>query len=219
MALSKSILNQLRPTNPTIEQVSIQLLIDSYAIMKKRNEYNLDWDEEQFSIYLVNIMKESKIRIKRKLTIDIEIKLDNPRKLPIGDNHPKKLPRIDMRIISWDFEDNTELNYFFEAKNICENSWKKSKGTRVDAKSYLDRYISTGIENFRMGRYYNGAIIGYVLEGSIDNIVIKLNTSLSKYSTTIQNLTFIPSFSNLYHSQHKTTSSKDINIKHIFLKF
>lgn len=222
MALSQEIINKAKFSIPSIEQVSIQLLIETFCLVKSEKKYDIDWDEEQFSAHIISYMDLHYLVSDFHLHIDIEKKLLDRTKLPQGINNPKYLPRIDISIASWLFKDNEKLQYFFEAKNICENSWNKSKGTRVNAKSYVDRYISTGIENFRIGRYYNGAIIGYVLEGSIDNIISKLNIALSKNSNTsqgIQNLIFSPSYSNLYNSIHKTTSIEDINIKHIFLKF
>lgn len=222
MALSQETLSKLKPYSPSIEQVSLDLLIDSYHILNSRNQYELCWEEEQFSKHLVDIMKTREIRIKRKLTIDIEIKIDNPTKLPTGNNHPKRLPRIDIRIVSWDFEDDKELSYFFEAKNLCEQNWKKRDGRQVYAKHYLDRYISTGIENFRINRYYNGMLIGYILQGNIDNIILQLNQRLTKDSNTKQNIKKLHSshkYENIYYSKHKQPSSNLLEIKHIFLKF
>ncbi len=222
MALSQAILNKTKKSIPPIEQISIKLLIDSFTLVKTNKQYNLDWDEEQFSSHIVSYMNKHILTSTFHLHINIEEKLLDLNILPIGKNNPKYLPRIDISISSWIFEDNKKLQYFFEAKNLSENNWKKETGKRVNAKYYLDRYISTGIESFRIKKYYNGSIIGYILEGNITNIITKLNKELLNNSYTIQdikNLNLLPSCDEIYHSKHKTPSTDSIEIKHIFLKF
>ncbi|MGJ0376913.1 hypothetical protein [Aliarcobacter cryaerophilus] len=222
MALSQAILNKTKKSIPPIEQVSIKLLIDSFTLVKTNKQYNLDWDEEQFSSHIVSYMNKHILTSTFHLHINIEEKLLDLNILPIGKNNPKYLPRIDISISSWIFEDNKKLQYFFEAKNLSENNWKKETGKRVNAKYYLDRYISTGIESFRIKKYYNGSIIGYILEGNITNIITKLNKELLNNSYTIQdikNLNLLPSCDEIYHSKHQTPSTDSIEIKHIFLKF
>ncbi|CAA6802194.1 MAG: Unknown protein [uncultured Sulfurovum sp.] len=207
---------------PTIEQISFQILIEAYKGITNCNQYDLDWEEEQFNQELVVFMKKSRLRTKYKLTIGVERKLFNEEQSPIDTNNPKKLPRIDINIVSWNFQKDIELEYFFEAKNLSEKNWYKKSGAKVDASSYQRRYIQTGIENFRTGRYYNGSLIGYILEGGIEPIIDKLNTRLVKDTNrlkTIDKINFIKDFSDCYESKHITFSSKEINIKHIFFKF
>jgi hypothetical protein len=205
----------------TLEKVAFKILIESYDHALIYNQYKLDWKEEQFSQYLLSLMEDSKLRVKHQLFIRLEEKLHKKRFLPIGINNPKVLPRIDISIASWMFEQNIEKKFFFEAKNLCERNWKKKVGTRVSSKYYLDRYISTGIENFRIGRYYDGAIIGYVLNGKTSNIVKKLNMRLAFDSNTIRNINktnFTRNFNDIYNSMHLARSKK-LELKHIFLKF
>jgi len=222
MALSKIIVNKAKSSIPSIEQVSIQLLIYAFNSIKVDKKYDLDWDEEQFSAHLISYMNKNDLTKNFNLHIDIEKKLLDESQLPNNKNNPKYLPRIDISIASWLFKENEKLQYFFEAKKLCENNWTKKSGVKVTTKYYLDRYILTGIENFRIGRYYNGAIIGYILQGNIVNIISKLNAELSTDKSTIQNiqiLSFLKSFNNIYNSIHKTPKSIDCEIKHIFLKF
>jgi hypothetical protein len=214
--------SKIKSAFPSLEYISFKLLIEVYDLSLDLKEYSLDWEEEQFSQYLVDIMKRSPLRVKYQLTIGVERKLNDGTKLPLGNNHPKKLPRIDINIISWSFVKNVEQEYFFEAKNLCENTWNKSCGSVVNASKYQKRYITTGIENFRIARYYNGAIIGYVLQGNIVNIITKLNSRLLTDTNTIQeisNLVFIFDYNDIYNSKHITPFGKEIEIKHLFLKF
>ena len=84
---------------------------------------------------------------------------------------------------------------------------------------YLDRYISTGVENFRIKKYFNGILIGYILQGDKLNIINELNFRLLNNLNTIQeirNSNFLPSCSDIYHSKHQTPTTDSIEIKHIF---
>lgn len=219
MALSKVILEKTKKAIPSIEKISIKLLIEAYNLVLQDKKYELDWIEDQFTNYLINFMKKSYLNEKYPLDITPQYPLIQD-ELPINENNPKFLPIIDIRIFNWNSPIQKE--YFFEAKNLCENNWKKKTGTIVSSTYYLDRYVSTGIENFRTGRYYSGAIIGYVLQGNIVNIISKLNARLLSSANTIQeirNLVFMLEHNDIYNSKHITPFGNEIEIKHLFLKF
>lgn len=222
MALSINILNQVKPFIPSIDKISVQVLIEAYNLIIIKKEYSFDWEEEQFSSLLISEMNKQYLTTRWNLNITSERKLLDENKLPINENNPKYLPRIDISITSWLFERNKQTEYFFEAKNLCEKNWKKSNNTSVSAKYYLDRYISTGVENFRIKKYFNGILIGYILQGDKLNIINELNFRLLNNLNTIQeirNSNFLPSCSDIYHSKHQTPTTDSIEIKHIFLKF
>jgi len=214
---------------PTIEDISFKVLIEAYCKIIELNQYDLDWEEEQINQELVVFMRKSKLRVDYHLTIGVERKLFNENKPPIADNNPKKLPRIDINIVSWSFQKDKELEYFFEAKNLYENDCNKKV-----ASSYINRYIDTGIENFRISRYYNGSLVGYVLDGDTTKIVDKLNKQLTKYRVTkdgkyknraithlssFEQKNHIKNFDCYYESKHLTPSKEEMLIKHVFLKF
>ena len=79
-------------------------------------------------------------------------------------------PTIDFCFRTWDVNDR----YFgAECKNLEENN---------DA--LIKRYISTGVYNYIKGRYGSSssesALVGYILSGSIANIVADLSSKLAK---------------------------------------
>jgi len=214
---------------PTIEEVSFKVLIEAYLKIIELNQYDIDWEEEQINLELVRFMKKSEFGIIKELTIGIERKLFNENKPPINDNNPKKLPRIDINIVSWRFQKGKALEYFFEAKNLYENNYKKKV-----ASQHINRYIDTGIENFRISRYYNGSLVGYVLEGNTTKIIEKLNKQLTKdrvtedgkyknrainHLSSFEQKNYIKNFDCYYESKHLTPSEEEILIKHIFLDF
>lgn len=208
----------------TIETTSIQLLVEAYNCAFIDKKYDLDWEEEQFTAHLVSIMNKLDLTKQFQLHIDIEKKLLNEEQLPIGANNPKALPRIDINVESWLFKEGQKLKYFFEAKNLCQNDWCKKSGAQVSEYYYTKRYVDTGIENFRTGRYYNGTLIGYILEGEILPIIDNLNIRLSKNAHTINTIklestSFKTNIKDLYKSTHLTPLGNNLDIKHLFLSF
>ena len=205
------------------EKICMLVLIRAYNQVVKDNKYNIDWEEEEFTAHIFSYMENLSLTRKCKLHINIEHKLLNINKLPINENNPKKLPRIDISFASWEIIENEKVKYFFEAKNLYENNYKTKKSS-----SYINRYIDTGIENFRTNRYYNGSLVGYVLKGDVDKIIGKIEKQLKKdrkkykpYNSlsNFEKKSRIKSFKHYYETKHLTPLKKEIIIKHIFLKF
>jgi len=208
----------------SFEKICMQVLIKAYDSIIKDNKYNINWDEEIFSAYLFSHMEKLDITSKNKLHINIEDKLLDINKLPVEENNPKKLPRVDISFASWEVIKNKKVRYFFETKNLYENNYEKKV-----ASAYINRYIDTGIENFRISRYYNGSLVGYVLEGETSKIIDKLNIQLTKdrknknkainHLSSFEQKNYIKNFDYYYESRHLAPSKEEILIKHIFLKF
>lgn len=122
----------------------------------------------------------------------------------------KKAPTIDFCFKDW----TTDNSYFgAEAKNLYKN--KKEK---------IDRYISTGIENYINGKYGSqsseSSILGYVLSGSIPEIIDELKCAISKVPH-IDNLTRTTTVDNpQYKSKHnRSFDDQEIVIHHLFFNF
>ena len=206
------------------EKICMQVLIEAYNCVTEDNKYDVDWEEEAFSAHIFSYMEKLDLTSKHKLHINIEYNLLDINKLPIDENSPKKLPRIDIGFESWEIIKNKKVKYFFEAKNLYENNYKKKV-----ASQYINRYIDTGIENFRIGRYSNGSLVGYILEGKTTRIIDKLNIQLTKDRknknqainslSLLKQTNYMKIFEYCYESKHLTPSKEEMLIKHIFLKF
>ena len=46
---------------PPIEEISFELLIEAYKKGIENTQYDLDWEEDQFTNYLINFMRKSKL--------------------------------------------------------------------------------------------------------------------------------------------------------------
>lgn len=129
--------------------------------------------------------------------------LDDTKAKAIGQS-----PRIDYCFRALD----PDKRYFgIECKNLAV---KKNK--------LYDRYVETGIGNYSSGRYGStsteNALIGYVLQGDIYEVVEKLNKKVEKDISTLDVLNRDFSFlDSHYHSRHtRVLDGKAILLDHLF---
>lgn len=120
-----------------------------------------------------------------------------------------KAPTIDFCFKDW----STDNSYFgAEAKNLY-----KSRADKIE------RYVSTGVDNFTTGRYGSqsseSSIIGYVLSGKIPDIVNELKVEMAKGSP-VANLARSTSANPQYKSSHlRTIDNQEITLHHLFFDF
>ncbi len=131
-----------------------------------------------------------------------------------GDNTMKRRKGVKAPTIDFCFKDwSTDNSYFgAEAKNLYESRPDK-----------IARYVSTGVDNYTMGRYGSqsseSSIIGYVLSGKIADIVDELKIEIAK-RVPIANLARSISFNPQYKSTHmRTYDNEEIILHHLFFDF
>lgn len=196
-------------------------LTEGYKLMKQAGEYDCSWEEESLTANLIKYMKSSSCSSKWKLDITPEPPIYTPN-IYNGIHKPKQALRIDVRIMNWS---NPEIReYFIEAKNLAENDWSKSDGSKVNASKLRARYIDTGIDKFVEGRYPYGCMSGYILEGSVDGVIEGINKLLkSKRRNRPQEILSlnvpINSHKECYRSEHQIKNGISITLNHIFLSF
>lgn len=197
----------------------LRIAIDGYNSMKAAREYKVDWEEESLSANLVRHMKRSPKATEDKIGITCEHPLYNE-DIELGRVQPRQAPRIDIRMASW--TSSRQLLYYLEAKNLCQNDWKKFDGAMVSASYYRGRYIDTGIDNFVTERYPEGCLVGYVMEGEIEPIVENINNLLKDHrdrqSEVITDRQTIHQYPHCYVSHHRTSNQGELTLKHIFMK-
>ena len=131
-----------------------------------------------------------------------------------ADNSMKKRKGVKSPTIDFCFKDWTTNNSYFgaEAKNLYE-----------DRSDKIQRYVSTGVMNYTSGRYGSqsseSSMIGYVLSGTIPDIVGQLKVEMLKESP-IDNLSRAATVEPQYRSRHlRTLDSKEIVLHHLFFDF
>ncbi len=164
---------------------------------------------------LVGYMKKNPRRTDLQIHLERENYLDGE-EIYAGILDADKSPRIDIKYSVW--SSDVEIEFYMEAKNLAENSWKKnSSNTTVDAYKLRKRYVETGIDNFTDGRYANGCLLGYVLEGSSQTIVELINQIIMSDNRKDEILSKHASYGIDYHYISKHNGTAMPALKHFFL--
>lgn len=210
--LNQNIINAFRLQ---FQNNCISLLLDGYNSAYNGGSSFKENDENEITVKLVGLMKSNQNSKDYKIDIVREYYLDDTSTYS-GAKHPDNSPRIDIRFMNWSTED--KLEFFMEAKNLAENDWVKSGGTKINASKLIKRYVETGINNFVSGKYKNGCLVGYVLEGNAIGVTRKLNDYLTKQKRTKEHLlhTQNHNFINNFSSHHLGTSCE--LLEHFFLE-
>ena len=162
MALNSHVYEKFRDV---FEQRCFQLIIEAYQTSLTNKVIQLDWNENDISSEIHEHIKTNPLRLKWKVSTNVEA--DLPKDIPKVKGFADKFPRIDFRMTT--FSKSYEHEYFFEAKNLKENDSALKR-----------RYIDTGIDNFVSGKYANGSLVGYLLEGNAVNTINGINSLLVK---------------------------------------
>ena len=199
-----------------------QAVIEAYRKMIKNSIDYKQWEEEDISAALYKEMEELLFIKSKQISIVPEFRLYND-KVKTGEKKAKNTDRIDFRFTKWKLKD--EKKYFGEAKNLSHKTWSKLAGATVDASYYRGRYIETGIEKIVFGEYSAviGFLIGYVVNGSAKNNVLRLNSLIQTRNLPpkiglIENKMAICGYSECYISKN-LKANFIINLQHIFLEF
>jgi len=199
MVLNTTVYNKFKNA---FEQKCFRLIIEAYQTSLTERTIKLDWDENDISSELHKHIKESSLREKWKVSTNVESHI--PKDIPKVKGFADKFPRIDFRLTS--FISIYEYEYFFEAKNL------KQKNSALKR-----RYINTGINNFVSGKYVNGSLIGYLLEGKTNETIKSINSLLEKDKRQNEILNFISN--KLFNSYYESYHSKIGVLKHFIFDF
>jgi hypothetical protein len=171
------------------EQKCFQLINEAYQISLSEKVIKLDWNENDISSELHKHIKENSLRLRWNVFTNVEahIHKDIPKEKGFAD----KFPRMDFRMATITSAD--EYEYFFEAKNLKQNDSRLKR-----------RYIDTGIDNFVSGKYIDGSLVGYLLEGKTNKTIEGINRLLEKDKRDSEVLIFKNNklFKTYYESKH-----------------
>jgi hypothetical protein len=211
--LSKKIIQSFKEK---FEENCISLLIESFQSVHNSGRVITDYSENDITAQLVGAMKANPKRKNLQISIDRENYLDFENTYQ-GLTNADKSARIDIKYNTW--HTSEEYEYFMEAKNLAEDNWIKSNQTCVDAARLRKRYVETGIDNFITGKYSNGCLLGYVLQGNSDKIVEKINSLLKSAKRESEHLKSSNQYTeiNFYFSDHLNPSR--MKLKHFLLNF
>ena len=193
------------------EKECYEVLISGYSKMLKE-DFNIDWHETDITNQFVLCMRSLPIANRYQISIIPEYPLIKPVR---ETGQAKTNPRIDIIMSSWVAYNCKHFN--IEAKNINELNWSKSSGTLVDANQQCKAYVRDGIKRVIDRKYHLDCMVGYVLNGDPDNIVLKINRHISNEDVIgkITNKKSIFEYPYCYSSNNLIESQK-FRLVHIF---
>lgn len=206
----------------SFKMICFRLLEQAYQSLLATGVVNRDWEENAITEVLVNCFNENP-ETKRLCLTAITEKKKTVKDMMYAPSTVDNLPRIDIKLggFCWDKNYFDRIAYYMEAKNLYGQSFKKTGHSHsTSAKAYAKRYVSTGIDHILSGYYpYNTLLLGYVLVGSIDDAMGRINQNLIKTSRKSESV-YLDNMEDFPHlvlglSRHPDGKS----IEHCFLLF
>lgn len=185
------------------EQKCCKLIIQAYQTSLTEKVIQLDWNENDISYELYQKMEANQERVSKfKIHLSPEFRI--PKDVSKTKGFSDKLPRIDLKMAH--FALKQEFKYYFEAKRLRE---KSSDLKRAYIDEGMDRYISE--------KYPIGCMLGYLLEGKIDETIIGINSLLEKDKRNTEVLHLMSE--NLLESIYQSNHSDIGTLKHLIFDF
>lgn len=199
MALNTIIYEKFRSS---FEQKCFDLIIDAYHTSLTEKIIQLDWNENDISEELYEKLDDNPKRVEYNIIANREDHL--PKNVEKKKGFADRLPRVDLRMSS--IVSKLEFKYFFEAKRLKENDSKLKRS-----------YIDDGMERFTSNKYPIGCMLGYLLQGNINEAVKGINSLLVKDKRKTETLTSKPNelYKNYFESEHTEIGK----LKHLIFDF
>lgn len=187
--------------------------------MVRDAQYDVDWKEVKLTGHLVEKVKLTGFLRSNQISVNFETPIYDEGIL-YGEDDPLEAPKVDFKFTRW--YGKFELDFYAEAKNLSEYDWDKKNGSKVSASKYRARYIDTGIENFLSGRYPEGCLVGYIVQGKQEQVISGINRLIESRKLLpkvglIQKDSDVP-FSTCYCSSHDF-EGRQFTISHVFMQF
>lgn len=164
----------------SFEEKCVSLLVSAYNTSITNLDYSIKWMENDFTSMLDKYINQNPQRLIWGWRIECHVEhhfhnniIQNKK------GYANKENRIDMKLSN--ISHGQEFCFYVEAKLLKE---KDSK--------LLNRYIDTGIDNYVFEKYPCGILLGYLVEGDVDNTIQKVNGILVKNNRDSEILVRIP---------------------------
>jgi hypothetical protein len=207
----------LEDFHSSMEGLCLELLHQGYEAMLAAKSYDVDWKEDKITAHYIALMNRLEIRKIYQISIISQFYIYSDEH-NFGNEDADKAPRIDFKFNRW--VQREEVDYFAEAKNLSEKSWKKKDGTPVNASYYDKRYINTGISHLLTGYYPNNCVlVAYIVNGDKKVILSKLNNLISsKFADYGMIIKPNNTTNKEFYISENTANNRKITLKHIFLQ-
>lgn len=137
------------------------------------------------------------------------------KKIRTGKKSPKQAKRFDLLILTWN-KNNEKFRLGVEAKLLADTNYKTKVSSTLIKEYVEDAGMGKFIKNIYDPNSYNeGLMLGHILNGTIENIVKKINKRIiTTYSAQEQ----LGEYDKHYISSY-TNEEKRKKLYHIFLNF
>ncbi|MBK8923447.1 MAG: hypothetical protein IPM81_18435 [Saprospirales bacterium] len=196
----------------------LEALQRGYDKMVSDRKYDVNWKEDKITAHLVEKIKQTGFLRSNQISVNHQVPIYDAG-VTEGEDDPLGAPRVDFKFTQWKQE---EMDFYAEAKNLSHDDWEKTDGSKVSASKYRGRYIDTGIENLVSGRYPEGCLVGYIVQGNETQVISAINR-LIQTRNLLPRIGLIQkdeaaSFAICYFSSH-TLDDRQFIIRHLFMQF
>ena len=175
----------------SFKMVCLHLLEIAYSEVRTTCSIGKDWTENAISEALKESINKNEETVRMLITAEVEVR-QLPADLSMMPSKVDDAPRIDIKVGGFDTgkETPSRVCYYMEAKNLYASGFQKTNHTSyVSSTYYAKRYISTGIDHLLSGYYpENTILLGYVLVGTVQAAVNKVNQNLVNDSRGAENI-------------------------------
>ena len=149
----------------SFDEKCVTLLVAAYHTSIVNHIFSVDWMENDFTSMLVDYIDKDPRRLKWNIHCHREHHFHDDT-IQTKKGFANKEDIIDMRLSNISLRQ--EYCFYVEAKRL------KEKDTGL-----LNRYIETGMDHYLTEKYPRGVLLGYLVECSLDIIVLKINALLT----------------------------------------
>jgi len=197
----------------------LEALQRGYNKMVSDRQYDVNWKEDKLTAHLVEKIGQTGFLRSNQISVNHQPPIYSEGVI-YGDDDPLESPKVDFKFTKWYRKDETD--FYAEAKNLSQDDWVKTDGSKVSASKYRGRYIDTGIENLVSERYPEGCLVGYIVQGTEAQVISAINKLIQTRSLLprvglIQKDEAV-SFAICYFSSHALEDRQFI-IRHLFMQF
>ena len=211
-------------TWPDFVRCVLELTVKAYRVMRQKNVVRRNWEENAFTLQLEDHLRQIAYDGEFPVFVQARVKI-HTLEMKTGQQATIEAPEIDMSMFgSWE-RDYHQRYFAWEAKRVGDK--------RVDQRysGLNSEYVNEGIYRFIRGEYasglYDAGMLGYVLAGSVVNIVNDINASMGRIrknhplpeSDHLKKAIPIGSFEDIYRSNHARKDQTCIHLHHLFLTF
>ncbi len=204
---------------------ALRLTVKAYWIMRQENVVERCWEENVFTLRLgEDYLQPIAFDNDSPIFVQVREKVHTP-EMKTGQQATIEAQEVDLSMFgSWE-RNYHQRRFVWEAKRVGDK--------RVDQRySKLNAgYVNDGIYRFIRGEYASSlgdaGMLGYVLAGSVSNIVGDINACMGNIrrnpplpeSNHLNRTKPMDDFNDIYLSRHVRTNQTDIRLHHIFLTF